>query len=219
MAKTRAQRKAEKRKRQQAQSQRQPGRPEQERRDEERAQEQTQVPVSGEIAEVEAVLETGARTEDYGEHTLEDGPGTTEARSAVPGVTPEPVEPVAPEAPAPSRADVGRPDGSAEVEAPEKESRQQRRERRKREKEQQKEQVRRQRQRDAQKTQAEKAEKRRGGVLGFLASCWAELKKVQWPDRDTLVQASAVTLIFVVVMAAYLGGLDAIFNWMIKQIL
>ena len=69
---------------------------------------------------------------------------------------------------------------------------------------------------DGQKVQAEK---RRGGVTGFIASCWAELKKVQWPDRDTLVQASAVTLIFVVVMAAYLGALDAAFNWLIKQII
>jgi preprotein translocase SecE subunit len=220
MAKTRAQRKAEKRKRQQAQSQRQPGRPEQELREEERAQEQTQTPVSGEVAEVEAVLETGAHTEDYGEHTLADGPGAGEARSAVPGVTPERVEPVSgPQAPAPSRADVGRPGDAAEVEAPAKETREERRARRKREKEQEKEQVRRQRLREAQRAQAEKAEKRRGAVLGFLASCWAELKKVQWPDRDTLVQASAVTLIFVVVMAAYLGGLDAAFNWMIKQLL
>ena len=42
---------------------------------------------------------------------------------------------------------------------------------------------------------------------------------MQWPDRDTLVQASAVTLIFVVIMAAYLGALDAAFNWFIKQLL
>ena len=39
------------------------------------------------------------------------------------------------------------------------------------------------------------------------------------PDRDTLVQASAVTFIFVAVMAAYLGGLDAAFNWFVKQLL
>ena len=56
--------------------------------------------------------------------------------------------------------------------------------------------------------------------LGVLhASCWAELKRVQWPDRDTLVQASAVTLIFVMVMAAYLGALDAAFNWIIQRII
>ena len=54
-------------------------------------------------------------------------------------------------------------------------------------------------------------------MFGFLASCWAELKKVQWPDRDTLVQATAVTIIFVAVAAAYLGALDAVFNFLIKQ--
>ena len=63
------------------------------------------------------------------------------------------------------------------------------------------------------------AERQRGGVFGFLASCWAELKKVQWPDRDTLVQATAVTIIFVAVAAAYLGALDAVFNFLIKRIL
>ena len=56
-------------------------------------------------------------------------------------------------------------------------------------------------------------------MIGFIASCWAELKKVQWPDRDTLVQATAVTIIFVAVAAAYLGALDAVFNFLIKQIL
>ena len=60
------------------------------------------------------------------------------------------------------------------------------------------------------------AERQRGGVIGFLASCWAELKRVQWPDRETLVQATAVTVIFVAVAAAYLGALDAVFNFLIK---
>ena len=198
MAKSRAQRKAEKRRRQQAQQQRQPGRPD--AAAEERAQEDTQRGVSGEVAEVEAVIQTGADVEELGEHTRQSDPQASSA----------------PAAPAPSRADVGVP---AETAQPEKETREQKRARRKREKEQEKEQARRQRERDQQKAAAEKAEKRRGGVLGFFASCWAELKKVQWPDRDTLVQASAVTLIFVAVMAAYLGGLDAAFNWLIKQIL
>ncbi len=63
------------------------------------------------------------------------------------------------------------------------------------------------------------AERSRGGVIGFLVSCWAELKKVQWPDRDTLVQATAVTIIFVAVAATYLGFLDFVFNELVKQIL
>ena len=63
------------------------------------------------------------------------------------------------------------------------------------------------------------AERQRGGVLGFFASCWAELKKVQWPDRDTLVQATAVTIIFVAVAAAYLGALDGVFSQVMDLIL
>ena len=114
------------------------------------------------------------------------------------------------EAPAPSRADVGPSRGRAEAEP--KESRRDRRQR-------EKEERRKARAKELQKGQAEKAEKRRGPVLGFLVSCWAELKRVQWPDRDTLVQASAVTFIFVAIMAAYLGALDAAFNWFIKQLL
>ena len=64
------------------------------------------------------------------------------------------------------------------------------------------------------------AEKRqRGGVIGFFISCWAELKRVQWPDRETLIQASAITLVFITIMAAYLGVLDAVFNWVVQRIL
>jgi preprotein translocase SecE subunit len=213
MAKTRAQRKAERRRRQQAEQRRRQSDPGAEQ--EERAQEDTRRGVSGEVAEAEAVLETGARTEDYGEH-VEPRDDATDG-SPVPGVLPEPVRPETepgPEAPAPSRADVGRPADGAATEAP-AEPRESRRDRRQREKEER----RKARAKELQKGQAEKAEKRRGAVLGFLFSCWAELKRVQWPDRDTLVQASAVTFIFVAVMAAYLGALDAAFNWFVKQLL
>jgi preprotein translocase SecE subunit len=213
MAKTRAQRKAERRRRQeQEQRDRQTG---QGAADEERAQEDTQHGVSGEVAEVEAVLRTGAHTEDYGE-TVEQPTDTAGGGSPVPGVLPEPVQPEPPsetEAPAPSRADVGRPtDDAATAPAEPRESRRDRRQR-------EKEERRKSRAKELQKGQADKAEKRRGPILGFLLSCWAELKRVQWPDRDTLVQASAVTFIFVAVMAAYLGALDAAFNWFVKQLL
>jgi preprotein translocase SecE subunit len=65
----------------------------------------------------------------------------------------------------------------------------------------------------------EPTERQRGAVVGFIVSCWAELKRVQWPDRETLIQASTITIVFIAVMAAYLGVLDAIFNWVVKQIL
>jgi preprotein translocase SecE subunit len=213
MAKTRAQRKAERRRRQQAEQRQRQSDPAAEQ--EERAQEDTRLGVSGEVAEAEAAIETGARVDEFGERVVEkpgEVPDVEDSGSPVPGIIPEQVRPET-EAPAPSRADVGRPDGDAAT-AP-AEPRESRRERREREKEER----RKTRAKELQKGQAEKAEKRRGPVLGFLLSCWAELKRVQWPDRDTLVQASAVTFIFVAVMAAYLGGLDAAFNWLIQRII
>ncbi len=174
MAKTRAQRKAERRAREEQERKRSgDGRP-----SEARAQHDTQVPVSGEVAEVEAV-EAGMAA------------GAPEAALETP------------DAPKSSRAE-----RRAETKALKESEKRKRTEQKRRESEQL-----------AKKQKQAAAERQRGGVIGFLASCWAELKKVQWPDRDTLVQASAVTLIFVAVAAAYLGALDAVFNFLVKQIL
>ncbi|MGH2975365.1 MAG: preprotein translocase subunit SecE [Solirubrobacterales bacterium] len=175
MAKSRAQRKAERRAREE-QERKHVGA---ERTAESRAQHDTQVPISGEIAEVEAV-EAGIAV------------GASEAQLETPD---------APKGP--SRAE-----RRAEAKALKESEKRQRAEQKRRESEQL-----------AKKQKQAQAERQRGGVIGFLASCWAELKKVQWPDRDTLVQATAVTIIFVAVAAAYLGALDAAFSFLVKQIL
>jgi len=175
MAKSRAQRKAERR-----------AREEHERkqaafdgRDEEsRAQHDTQNPISGDVAEVEAV-EAGMAA-GASESSLET-----------------------PDAPKSSRAE--RRAEAKRVKDAEKRKRAEA-------KRQEKQQL-------ARKQKQASAERQRGGVLGFLISCWAELKKVQWPDRDTLVQATAVTIIFVAVAGVYLGILDTVFNYLVKQIL
>ena len=174
MAKTRAQRKAEKRAREAEEQKRSGG----VRKSDARAQHDTQVGVSGEVAEVEAV-EAGMAA------------GAPEAQLETPD--------------APKPRSVRRAEAKAAKEA---------------EKRQREEQKRRERDQLAKRQKQAQAEKRqRGGVIGFLASCWAELRKVQWPDRDTLVQATAVTIIFVAVAAAYLGALDSAFSFLIKQIL
>jgi preprotein translocase SecE subunit len=61
----------------------------------------------------------------------------------------------------------------------------------------------------------------RGGsrVLGFLKACWAELQRVQWPDRRTLTQLTGIVLFFCVLAGAYLGILDQIFSKLIQAIL
>lgn len=42
----------------------------------------------------------------------------------------------------------------------------------------------------------------------FLKASWAELQRVQWPDRPQVIQATAVVLGFVVIAGAYLGVAD-----------
>ena len=175
MAKTRAQRKAERRAREEQERKRVSG----ERTAESHAQHDTQVPVSGDIAEIEAV-EAGMAV------------GASEAALETP------------DAPKTSSRAAKRAEAKALKET---------------EKRKRAEQKRRESEQLAKKQKQAQAQRQRGGVIGFLTSCWAELKKVQWPDRDTLVQATAVTIIFVAVAATYLGALDAAFNFLVKQIL
>jgi preprotein translocase subunit SecE len=59
----------------------------------------------------------------------------------------------------------------------------------------------------------------RNRLLSFLIAVWAELQRVEWPDRQTLTMLTGVVLLFVVVMGAYLGLLDAIFSRVINKIL
>jgi preprotein translocase SecE subunit len=58
-----------------------------------------------------------------------------------------------------------------------------------------------------------------GKVLGFLVACWAELQRVQWPDRATLTQLTGIVLFFCVIAGVYLGILDQIFSKLIQAIL
>ena len=174
MAKTRAQRKAEKRARE-AEAQKRSG---DARKSDTRAQHDTQVGVSGDVAEIEAV-EAGMAA------------GAPEAALETPD--------------APKPRSIRRAEAKAAKEA----------EKRQREERKRKEQQ----QIAKRQKQAQAAGAQRGGVIGFFASCWAELRKVQWPDRETLVQATAVTIIFVAVAATYLGALDSAFSFLIKQIL
>ena len=48
---------------------------------------------------------------------------------------------------------------------------------------------------------------------------WAELRRVQWPDRQALTTLTGVVLGFVLIAGGYLGLLDAIFSRIIQAIL
>src|SRR3954470_9554758 len=59
----------------------------------------------------------------------------------------------------------------------------------------------------------------RGRVTGFLVASWAELQRVQWPNRQQLTSLTGVTLMFVLIVGGYLGLLDAVFSKLISAIL
>lgn len=51
-------------------------------------------------------------------------------------------------------------------------------------------------------------------ALAFLRASWAELQRVQWPDRRQVTQATTVVIGFVAVAGAYLGAAD----WVAQKI-
>jgi len=61
----------------------------------------------------------------------------------------------------------------------------------------------------------------RGGnkAIGFLRASWAELQRVQWPDRRQVFQATAVVLGFVAIAGAYLGLADFVAKEIVEAIL
>jgi preprotein translocase subunit SecE len=59
----------------------------------------------------------------------------------------------------------------------------------------------------------------RSRVVQFLIAVWAELQRVQWPNRQALTTLTGVTLGFVLVVGGYLGLLDAIFTRIVNAIL
>jgi len=65
---------------------------------------------------------------------------------------------------------------------------------------------------------AEPREHRRrlpGRAVAFLRASWAELQRVQWPDRPAVSQATTVVLGFVAVAGVYLGAAD----WVAQKII
>jgi preprotein translocase subunit SecE len=51
-------------------------------------------------------------------------------------------------------------------------------------------------------------------AISFLRASWAELQRVQWPNRTQVTQATAVVLGFVAIAGAYLGAAD----WLAQKI-
>jgi preprotein translocase SecE subunit len=57
-------------------------------------------------------------------------------------------------------------------------------------------------------------------LLTFMRGSWAELHRVQWPDRRQVIQATGVVIGFVIVAGVFLGLSDLaashLMDWILK---
>jgi preprotein translocase subunit SecE len=71
----------------------------------------------------------------------------------------------------------------------------------------------------AQRAERKREPRQRGRVFSFFVQVWAELRRVQWPDRNQVTQATAVVVVFCALAGTYLGIWDFVFNKLAKALL
>jgi preprotein translocase SecE subunit len=64
-----------------------------------------------------------------------------------------------------------------------------------------------------------KEPRQRGRVVNFLVQVWAELRRVQWPDRNQVTQATGVVIVFCFLAGAFLAFWDFVFGELVTSIL
>jgi preprotein translocase subunit SecE len=57
------------------------------------------------------------------------------------------------------------------------------------------------------------------GPINFLRESWGELKKVEWPDRQTVISGTAVVIIACAIVGAYLWLNDQVWQYVVKHVL
>ena len=56
-------------------------------------------------------------------------------------------------------------------------------------------------------------------MRNYLQESWAELKKVAWPTRETVVRLTLLVVAVSVVIGVYIYVLDRIFNTLVDQVI
>ena len=60
---------------------------------------------------------------------------------------------------------------------------------------------------------------RRGGPLGFIAESVAELKKVEWPGQNQVIQGTVVVLVACIIVGAFLWVNDQVWKEVVQKVL
>ena len=57
------------------------------------------------------------------------------------------------------------------------------------------------------------------GIRRYLVESWAELKKVAWPTRETVIRLTPLVVAVSIAVGVYIFVLDRIFNTLIDQVI
>ena len=57
-----------------------------------------------------------------------------------------------------------------------------------------------------------------GGFRRFLGESWGELKKVEWPTQNQLIQGVVVVIIACVIVGVFLWGADLVFKRLVENV-
>ena len=57
------------------------------------------------------------------------------------------------------------------------------------------------------------------GLRRYLVESWAELKKVAWPTRETVVRLTVLVVAVSIAVGIYIFVLDSIFNSLVDQVI
>jgi preprotein translocase subunit SecE len=53
-------------------------------------------------------------------------------------------------------------------------------------------------------------------VQQFVEDVQVEMKRVTWPDREQLRNATVVILVFCIILAIVIGVMDTVFSWFVR---
>ncbi len=52
----------------------------------------------------------------------------------------------------------------------------------------------------------------------FAEEVQLEMRRVTWPDREQLRNATFVILVFCIILAIIIGAMDALFSWFVRVV-
>jgi preprotein translocase subunit SecE len=69
------------------------------------------------------------------------------------------------------------------------------------------------------KAQTGQKREQRGGAGQFIRECFAELRKVEWPNQRQLVSATVAVIVAVAVVGLFLYAVDEAFSRLVRDVL